>query len=382
MPQPKGEGSIIRLEGTSKADCRLWRLRFNMDDGTRREKRFRGSHTAARRELERFRSQLKSPQEEKPPCPTFAEYSAHWLELRRQSGDVRAQTLMKDDTRVRNLCCYFGEMRLDEITRDRVKTGIAAIRGGENLSGRVLKGSTMNDMHGCFRQIMQEAAYDGIIPANPVSTVKPPRKDTPKKKALSLEEFLDFARKLDLMPLDGHTMGVRLCVMCGLRRGEAVGLDWGAVYPDHIRVVQAVEAKTGRVAPTKTENGVRAVPLMPPIAQALARWREMQAFALHGMGIEQTPETPVVTSHGGHPHGRGQPLRLVEGQRPQALRHRLHAARAAPHVHNAARQFGRVGAGREEPGGLGEHRHGRHLRARRRGRGQASVRGHGKAPRA
>lgn len=98
------------------------------------------------------------------------------------------------------------------------------------------------------------------------------------------------------MPLDGHTMGVRLCVMCGLRRGEAVGLDWGAVYPDHIRVVQAVEAKTGRVAKTKTENGVRAVPLMPPIAQALARWREMQAFALHGMGIEQTDETPVVTS--------------------------------------------------------------------------------------
>ena len=296
MPQTKGEGSIIRLEGTSKADCRLWRLRFNMDDGTRRERRFRGSHTAARRELERFRSQLESPQEEKPPCPTFAEYSAHWLELRRQSGDVRAQTLMKDGTRIRNLCCHFGEMRLDEITRDKVKTGIAAIRNGENLSGRVLKGSTMNDMHGCFRQIMQEAAYDGIIPANPVSTVKPPKKDTPKKKALSLEEFLDFARKLDLMPLDGHTMGVRLCVMCGLRRGEAVGLDWGAVYPDHIRVVQAVEAKTGRVAKTKTENGVRAVPLMPPIAQALARWREMQEFALHGMGIEQTPETPVVTS--------------------------------------------------------------------------------------
>ena len=41
MAQPKGEGSIIRLEGTSKADCRLWRLRFNMDDGTRRERRFR-----------------------------------------------------------------------------------------------------------------------------------------------------------------------------------------------------------------------------------------------------------------------------------------------------------------------------------------------------
>ena len=37
MAKPKGEGSIIRLEGTSKADCRLWRLRFNMDDGTRRD---------------------------------------------------------------------------------------------------------------------------------------------------------------------------------------------------------------------------------------------------------------------------------------------------------------------------------------------------------
>ena len=56
MPQPKGEGSIIRLEGTSKADCRLWRLRFNMDDGTRRE-------------LERFRSQLESPEQESLHAP-------------------------------------------------------------------------------------------------------------------------------------------------------------------------------------------------------------------------------------------------------------------------------------------------------------------------
>ena len=68
------------------------------------------------------------------------------------------------------------------------------------------------------------------------------------------------------------------------------------MFPDHIRVVQAVECKTGRLAPTKTENGVRAVPLMPPIAHALARWKEMQEFALQALGIEQTDETPVVTS--------------------------------------------------------------------------------------
>lgn len=290
MARSKGTGGITRLEQLPKAKCRKWRLTV-VRDGKRRERRFEGSYSQAEAELRRFEAELARP----ASAETFSEYAAEWLAMR----EVAAQTLAKDGARVRNLECAFGGMRLADIGRADVQAGLASIRDGGNVSGRRLSGTTMNGIHGTFSQIMQEAVYDGLIPSNPVATVKPPKNDTAKKGAASVDEVARMLDCLELLPLDGHTVAVRLAVLAGNRRGEIVGYNWDDVEPGKLVVRRSIEHITGEAKSTKTESGERAIPMLPPLEAALKRWKRQQRYQLAIIGVEQTGETPVVTSRDG-----------------------------------------------------------------------------------
>lgn len=290
MARSKGTGGITRLEKLPKAKCRKWRLAV-VADGKRRERRFEGTYSQAETALKRFKEELSRP----APAETFGEYARAWLALR----EVSAQTMRRDEVRVRNLEHAFGDMRLADIRRQDVQAGIASIRDGENLSGRRLTGTTMNGIFSTFKQIMQEAVYDGLIGSNPVATVRPPKIDTAKKKAVSVDDVARMLDCLEMLPLDGYTVAVRLAVLAGNRRGEIVGYQWDDVEPGRLVVRRSVNSRTGSVKEPKTESGRRSIPMLPPLEATLARWREVQRYRLAVLGIEQTGETPVVTSRDG-----------------------------------------------------------------------------------
>lgn len=291
MARTKGTGGITRLEKLPKARCRRWRLEAVDGSGKRRYRKFSGTYSQAERALAEFEAELAAP----ASAETFGEYAALWLAGR----EVASQTLARDDVRVRTLCAEFGDMRLSDIGRRDVQAGLAAIRDGGNLSGRVLSGSTMKGMHTAMGQIMQEAVYDGLIASNPVATVRAPRRDTPRKKAATVEDVARMLDCLELLPLDGRTVGVRLAVLAGNRRGEIVGYQWNDVEPGRLVVRRSIEHRTGRAKAPKTESGERVIPMLPPLEATLARWRVEQRYQLSVMGIEQTGETPVVTSRDG-----------------------------------------------------------------------------------
>lgn len=75
----------------------------------------------------------------------------------------------------------------------------------------------------------QDAVYDGLIDANPAAMVRAPRKNTKPKRAASMDDVGRMTDGLAMLPLDGFTVGVRLAVLAGLRRGEIVGPQWGDV---------------------------------------------------------------------------------------------------------------------------------------------------------
>lgn len=291
MARTKGTGGITRLEQLPKAKCRRWRVEAADGSGKRHYRRVEGTYSQAERALAWLKAELACPVTDE----TFGEYAQRWLSMR----EVAAQTLAKDEVRVRNLCAEFGGMRLPDITRQRVQEGLAAIRDGSNISGRHLTGTTMKGIHGTFNAIMQEAAYDGLIQSNPVATVRPPKVDTPKKSAASIDDVARMLDCLELLPLDGHTVAVRLAVLAGNRRSEIVGYQWDDVEPGRLVVRRSIEGRTGDAKPPKTESGERAIPMLPPLESALMRWRQQQRYQLSVMGIEQTGETPVVTSRDG-----------------------------------------------------------------------------------
>lgn len=271
-------------------------LRVRTDEGIR-HRRFSGTYSQAEAALALFRAELERASEE--TSPSFAEYADGWLAAREAGGEVADQTLAKDGARVRNLEAFFGHMPIDGIRRSDVQRGLQAIRDGRNASGRRLTGTTMNGIHQTFRQIMQDAVYDGYAASNPVATVRAPRRDTQPKAALSPEDVLRVLSRLDLMPYDGHTVAVRFAVLAGNRRGEIVGYEWRDIRDGCAHVERSVSGRTGSVKEPKTRNGVRAIPLLPPLAEALEAWRPRQALQLQALGLDQTPETPICTTTDG-----------------------------------------------------------------------------------
>ena len=69
----------------------------------------------------------------------------------------------------------------------------------------------------------QRAVRGGQLAENPCTGVVLPKKKKPEIKTLSPEQVLSFVEKLQEQPADIR-VGYLLCLMCGLRRGEVLGL--------------------------------------------------------------------------------------------------------------------------------------------------------------
>lgn len=296
MARSKGTGGITRLEQLPKAKCRRWRLNV-VRDGKRLQRRFCGTYAQAERALAEWEYELEAPE----PCEdiTFREYAERWHARRAASGEFAAQTMAGEVHNVRRLCHAFGDMPLRSIGREEVQDGMASLRDGDNPTGRPLSGTTMNKTFAVLRHIMSEAVLSDLVPKNPTDGLKRPRRDTPEKRAMGMDEVRRFLGLLELRPLDGRTVSLRLMVLAGLRRSEAVGVEWRDVQGGMVRVRRSVSELDGMVKEPKSAAGVRSVPMLPQLAAALDAWRVEQAAQLAALGLEQTPLTPVATSSTG-----------------------------------------------------------------------------------
>ena len=278
MARSKGEGGITRLEDKPKARCRLWRLKAVDWSGKTRYRRFRGTYSQAEAAMRGFKAELSTPRSDE----TFGAYSQRWLDRRRRGGEISGPTLSENEVELKRLRMEFGDLPLCAIDRARVVDGLASIKGGANPSGRTLSGTTMSKTFTTMRMVMREAAMDGLIGANPLDLVRPPKRDTPEKQALPFDQVRRALAILESLPLDAPTV--------------AVGLEWRDVRGGMVFVSRSVAERTGEVKEPKTAAGVRAVPMLPQLASSLEAWRVAQASQLSFLGIEQTPETPIVTS--------------------------------------------------------------------------------------
>lgn len=96
--------------------------------------------------------------------------------------------------------------------------------------------------------------------------------------------------------------------MCGLRRGEAIGIKWKDIDEKncvlHVERAVAYTKKTGTVVNTpKTASSIRTVPLMPSTLRLLQRWKQQtqkeypdailkEAFVFHGVNSLFRPRDP------------------------------------------------------------------------------------------
>lgn len=286
-----GKGSITKLEKKPKSKCRKWRLRVQTTDGEK-TKRISGTWTEAEDALKDFVSEL----EMKKCDHKFSDYAETWTTRRELSGDIAGSTLRKNRQHLRVLNAQFGEIMLAEMDKPTAEDGLLSIK---HKDGKVLSGTYMQQLYATMKAIFQSAVDDDLIPKNPLAKIKPPKKDTAKRAALSRETLGRFLSALDNIPLDSHTVGLHIAVLAGLRRGEIIALQWGDIDSGVIRVRRSMEEHNMHIKEPKSVSGIRDVPMIEELEATLARWKGIQRAKFDVLGIEQMGSTPIMSSDTG-----------------------------------------------------------------------------------
>lgn len=201
-----------------------------------------------------------------PDEATVEQWTGHWME-HVASKTLRASTLRTYQGYIdRWILPHLGKRRLDRLRPDHIR----ALYAEMEKAGR--SDATRRQVHAILRRALVVAERDGRIATNPAAKVEPPPVGKGSHGKFTLEEARLILAQLDQPGVSASRWACAL--LAGLRQGEALGLTWEQVDLDQglLFIEQAVQRipKQGlQVVPLKSSTSRRAVPMVPPVLEAL-----------------------------------------------------------------------------------------------------------------
>lgn len=198
---------------------------------------------------------------------------AHWWLHNIHRHQVRPSTWAKADDRVRRITTTLGSTKIIDVRVEHVANWQA------RLLAEPLAPKTVAHHRQTLAQIFDQAIEVGLIAANPVRRVKPPKSVPSPARVLTVEET---HRLLHATESDRLHAAVALLFLQGWRVSEALGLAWddldldaataqvrsACIYIDHVGTA---------LAPPKTAGALGEHLLLPQVTAALRARHAAQA---------------------------------------------------------------------------------------------------------
>ncbi len=276
MPKRKnsnGAGSIYRDTATGR-----WVGAITVDDdgGTKSRRKVTGRTQAEVRDrLDALRRSVAIG----PGLPaeaTVARFIEHWLTEVLPLADLSPTTRVQYERMARlYIVPIIGRVRLDQLAPSHVRTMLA------RLNEQGLSPATLRQARSVLSRALRTAEADGLITRNPARLIDGVKQAQRNGRTLTPDQ----ARTL-LLACHGHEYEALVPTMLGLglRKGEALGLPWGAVDLDGTRpriVVRQALKKDGRGAlyldEPKTARSRRTINLPAQLVTILRAHRRRQA---------------------------------------------------------------------------------------------------------
>lgn len=326
----KGDGSIYQAKDRNgKPIPNCWRISvsFGTSSGNRQRVQctVHGTKTDAKKKRDEIRRQHEEGLAIDAGKVTVSEFIETWLEARQTSGKVSESTIKNYRARLKTIEPYIGKKKLNKVTAAEIERAYAQLKAKKNLSG-----TTLNKLHILLKSVFEKACDYDLILRNPCSKVESPSVDKPDRKSLTREEGAKLLQELDkeeariILEMDekeerqvkkgnqfgrssirglanlGFTIGTRIALATGLRRGEVFGLTWKNVNlrQNTITVAQTL-TKEGETKDPKTDSGRRTISIDESTAAHLKMWRKRQREELAKLAIKLGDATPVCCSERG-----------------------------------------------------------------------------------
>ena len=205
--------------------------------------------------------------------PTVKEYAEKWLVM--QAAHIRSTTLADYTSKVKNYIIEpLGDKYIADITPDDVNM---AITKAATKSASIYRSVQM-----LFKSIFYSAYKSNVIDSTPCEDLNPKGGTAAKeKKALTTAQVKTLLDAIRGLP--PYTF-VMVCLYAGLRREEALGLQWDCVFLDdsapHIVVDRAWHIENNRPVVThdlKTKASRRTIPIPPQLVDHLREVKEKTA---------------------------------------------------------------------------------------------------------
>lgn len=160
---------------------------------------------------------------------TVGEWAKVWIQ--QYKGKLRAATVnMYRNAYNAHILEYLGDLRLQEVQAVNVQEVMSHVADkSESLQHKVLL---------TMRQLFTTARQNGLVLRDPTDGIKiTPHTAPKKKKYLTLEEQKTL---MDHVQEPRARAFCALCLYCGLRREEALGLQWGDIGSRDLTVNRAI----------------------------------------------------------------------------------------------------------------------------------------------
>lgn len=188
-----------------------------------------------------------------------------------------------------------GTVRLDRIRPAHVQQVIEGVLGAGLAPGTVVRARSV------LGHALRSAVAWGLIPANPVAAVSPPRPERPRLAVPTPAEILALVRAVEGTSWE---IPMLLAATTGARRGEVLAIRWSDldVATGRVSITGSLQRTGGeirRVDP-KTDRARRQVTLPTFAVERLKRHRKEQAALRLALGFWHAGES--VCDIGGEPH--------------------------------------------------------------------------------
>lgn len=219
----------------------------------------------SRKEAEKKRDDYKRMQEMGISADADDMTLNDWIDewLQRYKQDVNPNYVNNFMVQVNRLRAALGGRLIRSIREADLQGALFSLRG--------MSSSSINKYHTVIRQVFMRAQRNKIIPDNPAEDLTVPEGTEGTHR--SLEKWESEAI---LFHWREHRAGLwaMLMLLCGLRRGEMIALDWSNVDMENrqIRVCEAAVVLTNQtrvVDRTKTTAGMRVLPICWQLYDAL-----------------------------------------------------------------------------------------------------------------